>query len=93
MKSIAFEMSSNTIKVPLMYFIYSTHKYFSHCKGILVTGGFTSTLAGLYDVATTTECYDFVTNQDGSQDLKWSILPGLSPSDAHVSIILSSSTV
>ena len=58
-----------------------------------MTGGFTSTLAGLYDVATTTECYDLITNADGSQELKWSILPGLSPPDAHVSIILSSSTV
>ena len=83
-------MSSNTI---FKYFIDNTNKYFSHCKGILVTGGFTSTLTGLYDVATTTECYDVITNPDGSQGLKWSILAGLSPPDADVSINLSSSTV
>ena len=83
----------NCPQIPFKYFIYSTNKYFSHCKGILVTGGFTSTVAGLYDVATTTECYDVITNPDGSQELKWSILTNLSPPDAHVSIISSSSTV
>ena len=72
-------------------FIYSTNKYFSHCKGILVTGGFTSIIGALQDVATTTECYDVVTNPDGSKELKWRILHGLAPPDSLVSNFLSSS--
>ena len=58
-----------------------------------MTGGYTSITDGLQDVATTTECYDFVTNPDGSKQLKWTALSGLFTPDSHVSTIVSLSTM
>ena len=46
----------------------------SFCKGVLVTGGFTST-NGLQDVARSTECLA----KDSESNLKWSKLNGLEP--------------
>ena len=58
-----------------------------------MTGGFTSIIGALQDVATTTECYDVVTNPDGSEELKWRTLHGLAPPDSLVSNFLSLSTM